>query len=227
MVYCGSDAACLCLSCDCSVHSMKEKNLLVLLLECLGDICIACSGEDGRLHRKFKVAGTVPADNSVDILTNDVGIVVSDDNGGALRVQHLCEMNDGFLMDDRKYSRMKYLISSWGIEKFRTVVEQYYGKKFKPFRELPKWEGGDGSGAESSGGGGASSTNDLSSGDRSNGRKEAVFPNNEEVALGSFLFDRRLQLFSRTVRRVLRTRDPVKPEPAGVAEVQREEEDED
>ncbi|CAK7331058.1 unnamed protein product [Dovyalis caffra] len=42
--------------------------------------------------------------------------------------------------DDRKYSRMKYLIISWGIEKFRSVVEQYYGKKFEPSRELPEWE---------------------------------------------------------------------------------------
>ncbi|KAJ8643528.1 hypothetical protein MRB53_005276 [Persea americana] len=35
---------------------------------------------------------------------------------------------------------MKYLINEWGIEKFRSVVEQYYGKKFEPFRELPEWE---------------------------------------------------------------------------------------
>lgn len=42
--------------------------------------------------------------------------------------------------DDRKYSRMKYLVSSWGIEKFKDVVEQYYGKKFEPSRELPEWE---------------------------------------------------------------------------------------
>lgn len=34
------------------------------------------------LPRKFKVAVTVPTDNSVDILTNDIGVVVvSDDNG--------------------------------------------------------------------------------------------------------------------------------------------------
>lgn len=42
--------------------------------------------------------------------------------------------------DDRRYSRMKYLIDSWGIEKFRSVVEQYYGRKFEPSRELPEWE---------------------------------------------------------------------------------------
>ncbi|KAJ6849118.1 sulfite reductase [ferredoxin], chloroplastic-like [Iris pallida] len=35
---------------------------------------------------------------------------------------------------------MKYLISEWGIDKFRSVVEQYYGKKFEAFQELPEWE---------------------------------------------------------------------------------------
>ncbi|XP_057484434.1 LOW QUALITY PROTEIN: sulfite reductase [ferredoxin], chloroplastic-like [Actinidia eriantha] len=131
------------------------------------------------LPRKFKVAVTVPTDNSVDILTNDIGVVVvSDDNGepqgfniyvgGGMGRTHRVETTFARLAeplgyvpkedilyavkaivvtqrengrrDDRKYSRMKYLISSWGIEKFRTVVEQYYGKKFEPFRELPEWE---------------------------------------------------------------------------------------
>lgn len=36
------------------------------------------------LPRKFKVAITVPGDNSVDILTNDVGIVVMTDETGEL-----------------------------------------------------------------------------------------------------------------------------------------------
>ncbi|KAI7991010.1 hypothetical protein LOK49_LG12G00733 [Camellia lanceoleosa] len=131
------------------------------------------------LPRKFKVAVTVPTDNSVDILTNDVGVVVvSDDNGepqgfniyvgGGMGRTHRLETTFARLAeplgyvpkedilyavkaivvtqrengrrDDRKYSRMKYLISSWGIEKFRTVAEQYYGKKFEPCRELPEWE---------------------------------------------------------------------------------------
>ncbi|KAJ9164338.1 hypothetical protein P3X46_023929 [Hevea brasiliensis] len=131
------------------------------------------------LPRKFKIAVTVPTDNSVDILTNDVGIVVVTDAngepqgfniyvGGGMGRTHRLEntfprlaeplgyvpkedilyavkaivvtQRENGRRDDRKYSRMKYLISSWGIEKFRTVVEQYYGKKFEPFRELPKWE---------------------------------------------------------------------------------------
>jgi sulfite reductase (ferredoxin) len=37
-------------------------------------------------------------------------------------------------------SRMKYLLDDWGIEKFRSVVEQYYGKPFQPFKELLPWE---------------------------------------------------------------------------------------
>jgi sulfite reductase (ferredoxin) len=36
------------------------------------------------LPRKFKVAITVPGDNSVDIFTNDVGIVVMTDEAGEL-----------------------------------------------------------------------------------------------------------------------------------------------
>ncbi|GKV22281.1 hypothetical protein SLEP1_g32163 [Rubroshorea leprosula] len=131
------------------------------------------------LPRKFKIAVTVPGDNSVDILTNDIGVVVvTDENGepqgfniyvgGGMGRTHRLEttfprlgeplgyvpkedilyavkaivvtQRDNGRRDDRKYSRMKYLINSWGIEKFRSVVEQYYGKKFEPFRELPEWE---------------------------------------------------------------------------------------
>ncbi|GAV90520.1 NIR_SIR domain-containing protein/NIR_SIR_ferr domain-containing protein [Cephalotus follicularis] len=131
------------------------------------------------LPRKFKVAVTVPTDNSVDILTNDIGLVLVSDAqgepqgfniyiGGGMGRTHRVEatfprlaeplgyvpiedilyavkaivvtQRENGRRDDRKYSRMKYLISSWGIEKFRNVVEQYYGKKFEPFHELPEWE---------------------------------------------------------------------------------------
>ncbi|XP_014494155.1 LOW QUALITY PROTEIN: sulfite reductase [ferredoxin], chloroplastic [Vigna radiata var. radiata] len=131
------------------------------------------------LPRKFKIAVTVPTDNSVDILTNDIGVVVVTDEagepqgyniyvGGGMGRAHRVEttfprlaeplgyvpkedilyavkaivvtQRENGRRDDRRYSRMKYLISSWGIEKFRSVVEQYYGKKFEPFRVLPEWE---------------------------------------------------------------------------------------
>ncbi|KAL9404962.1 hypothetical protein Peur_001934 [Populus x canadensis] len=131
------------------------------------------------LPRKFKIAVTVPTDNSVDVLTNDIGVVVVTDAdgepqgfnlyvGGGMGRTHRLEttfprlaeplgyvpkedilyavkaivvtQRENGRRDDRKYSRMKYLISSWGIEKFRSVVEQYYGRKFEPSRELPEWE---------------------------------------------------------------------------------------
>ncbi|CAN1263899.1 Sulfite reductase [ferredoxin], chloroplastic [Linum perenne] len=131
------------------------------------------------LPRKFKIAVTVPTDNSVDILTNDIGVVVvSDDDGvpqgfniyvgGGMGRTHRVEttfprlaeplgyvpkedilyaikaivvtQRENGRRDDRRYSRMKYLIDSWGIEKFRSEVEQYYGRKFEPFRVLPQWE---------------------------------------------------------------------------------------
>lgn len=37
-------------------------------------------------------------------------------------------------------ARLKYLVSEWGIDKFRAVTEQYLGKRFAPFRPLPAWE---------------------------------------------------------------------------------------
>lgn len=38
------------------------------------------------LPRKFKIAVTVPGDNSVDVLTNDVGVVVITNEAGELQV---------------------------------------------------------------------------------------------------------------------------------------------
>ncbi|CAM6113369.1 unnamed protein product [Calypogeia fissa] len=131
------------------------------------------------LPRKFKIAVTVPGDNSVDIFANDVGIVTIFDSegelegynifvGGGMGRTHRLEgtfarlaeplgyvpkadilyavkaivatQRDYGRRDDRKYSRLKYLIDDWGIEKFRLVTEQYYGKSFQEMRDLPPWK---------------------------------------------------------------------------------------
>eukprot|EP00891_Asterochloris_glomerata_P004858 jgi/Astpho2/4858/fgenesh1_pm.00069_%23_5_t len=131
------------------------------------------------LPRKFKVGLTVPGDNSVDLLTNDVGLVVMCSPtgelegfdvlvGGGMGRTHRNESTFarladplGFVpaedifhvmkaivatqrdygrRDDRKQARLKYLVNEWGLDKFRGVVEQYYGKKLQPFRALPAWE---------------------------------------------------------------------------------------
>lgn len=46
------------------------------------------------LPRKFKIAVTVPGDNSVDLFTNDLGVVVICDSQGELQVRslsHFCK----------------------------------------------------------------------------------------------------------------------------------------
>lgn len=84
----------------------------------------------GRTHR---LETTFPR------LAEPLGYVPKEDILYAIKAIVVTQRENG-RRDDRKYSRMKYLISSWGIEKFRSVVEQYYGKKFEQFRELPEWE---------------------------------------------------------------------------------------
>lgn len=84
----------------------------------------------GRTHRQ---ESTFPR------LAEPLGYVPKEDILYAVKAIVVTQREHG-RRDDRKYSRMKYLISSWGIEKFKAVVEEYYGKKFEPCHELPEWE---------------------------------------------------------------------------------------
>mmetsp|Transcript_19310 Transcript_19310/g.32460 ORF Transcript_19310/g.32460 Transcript_19310/m.32460 type:complete len:731 (+) Transcript_19310:143-2335(+) len=131
------------------------------------------------LPRKFKIAVTVPGDNSVDLFTNDLGVVVLCNDAGELMGANLfvgggmgrthrneetaallavdlgyvpkedifyavkaivATQRDYGRRDDRKQARLKYLVHRWGIDKFRTVTEQYYGKKFEASKPLPPWK---------------------------------------------------------------------------------------
>jgi len=132
------------------------------------------------LPRKFKVAVTIPGDNSVDLFTNDLGIVVIMDEADATKVKGynilvgggmgrthrnsdtfprladplgfvpaadlfhavkavVAVQRDYGRRDDRKQARLKYLVHEWGLERFRSVTEQYMGKKFEAFSPLPAW----------------------------------------------------------------------------------------
>lgn len=131
------------------------------------------------MPRKFKCCVTVPGDNSVDIYTHDLSLVVITNKkgelqgfnilaGGGLGRTHRKEQtfaraadeigfvakNDVFDLvkavvatqrdygdrTDRRHARLKYLINDWGVEKFRNKVEEYFGKKLKPFKKLPQWK---------------------------------------------------------------------------------------
>lgn len=130
------------------------------------------------LPRKFKCAVTVPGDNSVDLLSQDVGLVVITNKKGELEgfnvyaggglgrtrglettfpriadeigyvdKDDVCDLIKAIVAtqrdygnrSDRRFSRMKYLMAEWGVEKFRSQVEQYFGKSIKPFKRLPKF----------------------------------------------------------------------------------------
>jgi len=131
------------------------------------------------LPRKFKIAVTVPGDNSVDLFTNDIGAIVMCNAAGQLEGYNLvvgggmgrahrnaetfarlaeplgfvapedllyavkaivCVQRDYGRRDDRKQARLKYLLHEWGIDKFRAVTEQYFGKQLALYRPLPPWE---------------------------------------------------------------------------------------
>lgn len=84
----------------------------------------------GRTHR---MEATFPR------LGDQLGYVPKEDILYAIKAIVVTQREHG-RRDDRRYSRMKYLISDWGIDKFRATVEKYYGKKFEPFKGLPEWE---------------------------------------------------------------------------------------
>ncbi len=133
------------------------------------------------LPRKFKCAITVPDDNSVDIYSQDIGLIVVTDardrlrgfnilvGGGMGRTHHkeetlpllgqplgfapvaeietiiqaiLAVQRDHGNRQDRKQARMKYLVHTWGIRKFRQVVQEYAGQKLKPWQKIPPFPPG-------------------------------------------------------------------------------------
>ncbi|MGD1948255.1 MAG: sulfite reductase, ferredoxin dependent [Leptolyngbyaceae cyanobacterium] len=130
------------------------------------------------MPRKFKCSVTVPGDNSIDVYTQDVSLVVIvDENkelqgfnvlaGGGMGRTHNKEETFARIADEigyvdkddvydlvkaivatqrdygdrvqRRHARMKYLIHDWGVEKFRTKVEEYFGKRLQPYKSLPEW----------------------------------------------------------------------------------------
>ncbi|MBW4610611.1 MAG: sulfite reductase, ferredoxin dependent [Hassallia sp. WJT32-NPBG1] len=131
------------------------------------------------MPRKFKVCVTVPGDNSIDLYSQDLTLVVMTDKkgelegfnvfaGGGLGRTHNKEETFARMADpicyvtkddvyeivkavvatqrdygdrtDRRHARLKYLIHDWGVEKFKSKVEEYFGKSLTPFKELPEWK---------------------------------------------------------------------------------------
>ncbi|MEN9859689.1 MAG: sulfite reductase, ferredoxin dependent [Cyanobacteriota bacterium] len=130
------------------------------------------------LPRKFKCAVTVPGDNSVDLLTQDIGLVAFADANGALRgcnvyvgggmgrthnkeetfartadalgyveAEHVLDLVQAILAlqrdygdrQNRRHSRMKYLIHDQGIAWFKQELKaKYFAHPIKGMRLEPK-----------------------------------------------------------------------------------------
>ncbi|MBC7516051.1 MAG: sulfite reductase, ferredoxin dependent [Alkalinema sp. FL-bin-369] len=130
------------------------------------------------MPRKFKIAVTIPGDNSVDLFSQDLSLVVISKPdgslqgfnlyaGGGLGRTHGKEETFARIADpigyvegadiydavkaiiatqrdysdrtDRRHARLKYLIHEWGVERFRTQTEQYFGKAFQPMKKTIDW----------------------------------------------------------------------------------------
>ncbi len=131
------------------------------------------------MPRKFKCSVTVPGDNSIDLYTQDICLVVITNDqgelegfnvlaGGGMGRTHNKEETFPRIADEigyidkddvydlvkaivatqrdygdrfnRRHARMKYLLEDWGVEKFRSQVEQYLDKEIQPFKPLPEWK---------------------------------------------------------------------------------------
>ncbi len=131
------------------------------------------------MPRKFKISVTVPGDNSIDLYSQDLTLVVMTNKkgelkgfnvfaGGGLGRTHnkeetfarvadpICYVAKDDVFDivkaivatqrdygdrtDRRHARLKYLINDWGVDKFRSKVEEYFGKPVEAFKKLPKFK---------------------------------------------------------------------------------------
>lgn len=131
------------------------------------------------MPRKFKVSVTVPGDNSIDLYSQDLTLVVITNKkgilegfnifaGGGLGRTHGKEETFARIADpigyvdkddvydmvkaivatqrdygdrtDRRHARLKYLINDWGVDQFRTKVEEYFGKPIAPSKSLPEFK---------------------------------------------------------------------------------------
>lgn len=91
---------------------------------------ITVGGGMGRTHRN---ADTFPH------LAVPLGYVSKENVFHAVK-SIVCVQRDYGRRDDRKQARLKYLVHSWGIDRFRAVTEQYLGQKFEEFKPLPPWK---------------------------------------------------------------------------------------
>jgi len=111
----------------------NDLGLVVIMDEATNELKgfnIVVGGGMGRTHRN--------ADTFAQLAV-PLGYVDKEDVFLAIKAI-VCVQRDYGRRDDRKQARLKYLVHSWGIDRFRSVTEQYFGKTFSEFKPLPPWK---------------------------------------------------------------------------------------
>ena len=118
---------------DNSVDAYTQDVTLVVIVdenkELLG-FNVLVGGGMGRTHNKEETFARV---------ADEIGYVDKDDIYDLVKAIVATQRDYGDRVQ-RRHARMKYLIHDWGVEKFRTKVEEYFEKKIQPYRALPEWK---------------------------------------------------------------------------------------
>ncbi|MGD1853454.1 MAG: sulfite reductase, ferredoxin dependent [Leptolyngbyaceae cyanobacterium] len=119
---------------DNSVDAYTQDVTLVVIMddqnqELLG-FNVLVGGGMGRTHNKEETFARV---------ADEIGYVDKADVYDLLKAIVATQRDYGDRVQ-RRHARMKYLIHDWGVEKFRTQLEEYFGKKLQPYKPLPEWK---------------------------------------------------------------------------------------
>lgn len=118
---------------DNSVDAYTQDVTLVVIVddnkELLGFNVLAGGGM-GRTHNKEETFARI---------ADEIGYVDKADVYDLMKAIVATQRDYGD-REQRRHARMKYLIHDWGVEKFRAKVEEYFGKKIRPYKPLPEWK---------------------------------------------------------------------------------------
>lgn len=117
---------------DNSIDAYTQDVTLVVITDDnheLQGFNVLAGGGMGRTHNKEETFARV---------ADEIGYVDKADVYDLLKAIVATQRDYGDRVQ-RRHARMKYLINDWGVEKFRTQLESYFGKSVEPYKALPDW----------------------------------------------------------------------------------------
>jgi sulfite reductase (ferredoxin) len=118
---------------DNSIDLYTQDLTLVTIIHESGELAgfnIFAGGGLGRTHNKEETFARV-----ADL----IGYVTKDDVYDLVKAIVSTQRDYGD-RTDRRHARLKYLVHDWGIDRFKSKVEEYLGKPLIPSEKLPDWK---------------------------------------------------------------------------------------